>query len=54
MCLHQLIIAPDATNQPFPLQHHGNPADYTSGAEPKPSFIVSFCALKAGLKSVTE
>lgn len=54
MCLHQLIIPPDATNQPFPLQHHSNSADYTSVAEPKPSFIMSSCALKAGLKSVTE
>lgn len=54
MHLHQLIIPPDATNQPFPSQHHSNPADYTSCAEPKPSFIMSYCALKAALMSVTE
>lgn len=54
MCLHQLIIPPDATNQPFPSRHHSNPADYGACAEARPSFIMSYCALKAGLKSVTE
>lgn len=54
MCLHQLIILPDATNQPFPSEHHGNTADYTGCAEPEPSFIAAHCALKAGPKSVTE
>lgn len=52
MCLHQLIIPPDATNRPFPSQHHSKPAVYTSCAEPKPSFIMSSCALKAVIKTL--